>query len=49
MKSAFFVFPECIWAGWGHFLVSFGLIFGRLWRPPDDHWGPFGSHRQAGT
>ena len=45
MKSAIFVFRECVWTGWGHFLVSFGLIFWRLRRPPDDHWGAFGSHR----
>ena len=27
MKSAIFVFRECVWTGWVHFLVSFELIF----------------------
>ena len=26
VKSAIFVCRECEWTGWGHFLVSFGLI-----------------------
>ena len=39
MKSAVFVFRECQWTGWGHFLVSFGLIFWCLRRPQNDAVG----------
>ena len=47
VKSAIFVLRECEWTGWGDFRVSFGLIFWRLRRPPDDPWSTFGSHWQT--